>query len=164
MPGIRDKHRKTVIGIFTGEEFHIRKIKPTEFMQVIGAMPTETSPHLAAQLIAMEASMSKALKEKKDDPDFEKLVRDFYLSKGVTSPPIFFGGYDDCPEDHIHVDDLGDDQSILINAISEFSFGLTEFKKKMEQISLNQQSYLAGHAGEEVRETPDGNPANGNGV
>lgn len=163
MAGIRDKHRKTIIGVFTGEEFRIKKIKPTEFLQVIGAMPAETSPHLSAQLIAMEQSMSKALRDKKDDPNFEIIVRDFYLKNGVTSPPIYFGVYDECPEDHIHVDDLGDDQTVLINAIAEFSFGLAEFKKKMDQILVEQQSDLAGHGGPEVREASDGSSSNGDG-
>lgn len=164
MPGIRDKQRKTVFGIFTGEEFRIRKIKPTEFLQVIGAMPVETAPKLAEQLAAMERAMSKALREKKGDPGFEKLVRDFYLQNGVTSPPIFFGAYNDCPEDHIHVDDLGDDETLLVNAIAEFSFGLAEFKKKMEQILVEQQSDPARHGGAEVREATDGSPSNGNGA
>ncbi len=163
MPGIRDKHRKTVIGIFTGEDFQIKKIKPTEFLQVIGSLPAETSPTLSAQLAAMEQSMSKALRERKSEPGFENLVRDFYLKNGVVSPPIFFGGYNDCPEDHIHVDDLGDDQTILINAISELSFGMAEFKKKMEQILVGQQPDPSGHGGPEVREVADGSSTNGDG-
>jgi hypothetical protein len=152
MPGVRDKHRKVHVGVFTGEEFHLRKIKPTEFMEFFGTLPAENSDTLTAQLRLLGEKLNAAAQEKKSAED---LMR-FYLERGVMSPKIFFGPYDECPEDKIHVDDLSDDANALVNIISEFSFDFTGFKKKMEDLLQLQQSALAGPGGEAVQQTPNG--------
>lgn len=153
MPGIRDRHRRTVIGVFTGEEFRLRKIPPSEFMQEFGNMPTGASTALTDGLRLLAESLRSAAETK--DVETQAKLEQFYLERGVVSPKVFFGPYDDCPEDMIHVDDLSDDKNLLINEIAEWSFGMSEIKKKMGPFLQQQQRDSAGHPGEEVREIAD---------
>jgi hypothetical protein len=158
MANVRDKHRKKFFGVFTGEEFQIKKIKVSDFMQHLGALPAENTDTLTSQLKLIGEKIKDAAKDDTVSQDLQK----FYLEHGVVSPRIFFGPYDECPEDQIHFDDLADDAGGLINAIAEFSFDFSEFKKKMEQVLQQQQPDTPGHAGEEVRQITDGDASAGN--
>ncbi len=159
MPGIRDKHRKTYIGLFTGEEFHLRKIKPSEFMEFFGTLPAENSETLQDQLRALGEKMNSAAQEKVS----AEALTQFYLERGVSSPKIFFGPYDECPEDRIHVDDLSDDVNGLVSAIATFSFDFTGFKKKMEDLLQQQLAPGPGLGGEAVQQTANGAAPTGDG-
>jgi len=159
MPGIRAKHRKTYIGLFTGEEFHLRKIKPSEFMEFFGTLPAENSDTLQDQLRALGEKMNAAAQEKQSAEDLTR----FYLERGIASPKIFFGPYTECPEDQIHVDDLSDDVNGLVTAISTFSFDFTGFKKKMEDLLQQQLSPGPGLGGEAVQSAANGAAPAGDG-
>lgn len=157
---IRDAHRKTFVGLFTGQEYHLKKIRITEFLQYIGNMPAENSNTLQEQLKFIG---EKTREIGNDKMGAEELTR-FYLEHGVVSPKIFFGAYSDCPEDQMHYDDMGDDASMLVGAIAEYSFDFSGFKKKMELLLQQQQPGTPGHDSETIRAVTDGSPTDGNGA
>jgi hypothetical protein len=152
MAGIRDKHRKNFIGVFTGETFVLRRIRASEFMSYLGMLPGENSETLADQL----KSLGKRLDERAAEPGSGPDLLRFYLEHGVRSPKIFFGDYDDCPEDQIHVDDLSDDAESLVRAISDYSFDFSGFKKKMDELFQESNPVAAGPGGEALLPAPDG--------
>lgn len=152
MAGIRDKHRKSFLGIFTGETFVLRKIKASEFMAHLGMLPGDNSETLSEQL----KSLGKRLDERGADPAQAPDLLRFYLERGVRSPKIFFGEYDECPDDQIHVDDLSDDAESLVRAISDYSFDFSGFKKKMDELLRESGAPAAGPGGEALLPAPDG--------
>jgi hypothetical protein len=160
MAGIRDKHRKSFLGIFTGETFVLRRIRASEFMAHLGMLPGDNSETLSDQL----KSLGKKIEERSADPTGERDLTRFYLERGVRSPKIFFGDYDDCPDDQIHVDDLSDDAESLVRAISDYSFDFSGFKKKMDELLQKLKPASAGPGGEALLPAPDGAAPEGDGA
>lgn len=112
------KFYKVVTGLFTGQEFTIRKIRIKDYMVELGLLPVEIAESVSEQL----KKFADSLKEKtQHDPEAENRSVKFFLTRGVVSPKIWFGPESECPEDHILLDDLGSDSDVLVGQIINFS-------------------------------------------
>ncbi len=155
----RSKFRKIVESPFSGQEYEIVKISYSLFLQQIGTLPVETSKTLGEQL----AAAGEAIKSKTDeDPTFAPRLIQFYLETGIVSPRIFFGEFEDTPDDQINFKELGNDVNWLVETIMKFS-GEIGIKKKMGEISSGSGTDNPGHDSEAVREAPVGDSPEGNG-
>lgn len=119
----KSKFHKTVIGLFTGQEFTIRKIRIRDYMVELGILPIEVAESVSEQL----KKFADSLREKNaTDPEAEGRTIKFFLTKGVVSPKIHFGP--ECPSDSVAIEDLGSDVDFLVSQITNFSLEMPGLK------------------------------------
>lgn len=122
----KSKFRKELLGPFTGTQFTIRRVRFKEFVVAMGTLPVTTTSSVQEVL----ASLSE--KGANDNGETEDKISQFYASKGVIEPKLWFGAEQDCPEDSIYFEDLGGDFDYVVNEVIKFSHemvGLAEFEK-----------------------------------
>lgn len=143
----KDRFRKIVTSLSTGQEYLIRRISVRDYLATIGALPVGISESVQGRL----REISDALQERaKDDPDAERKTVEFAIKKGVLEPGIWFGDPSECPEDQIPFEDLGDDATFLASQICEFSFQFAGLKE-MDKFFRGSGAVATGSDGEAVR-------------
>ena len=127
----RDRFVKDVVSQYTGQTYKIRRINIFDFIKDMGVLPVATADPVKDEL---KSSMDQLAEIEKEDPEgFTNRAVTFYLSKGVIFPKIFFGDSDDCPEEEIALEDLGNDANFLVEHITNFSTKLSDdFIKNMD--------------------------------
>lgn len=122
----KSKFRKELLGPFTGTQFTIRRVRLKEFMASLGTLPMATTNSVQEVLASLRE------KTEGGDGETEAKITQFYASKGVIEPKLWFGAEQDCPEDSIYFEDLGGDLDYVVGEIIKFSHemvGLAEFEK-----------------------------------
>jgi len=143
----KDRFRKTITSLSTGQEYIIRRISVRNYLTTIGALPVGVAQSVQTQL----KELADSLRERaKDDPEAERKTVEFALKTGVVEPMIWFGDPATCPEDQIQFDDLGDDATFLASKVYELSFDFAGLKD-MEKFFRGTGAVAAGSDGEEIR-------------
>ena len=158
----RERFRKTVTSPFTGQEYAIRRIDVREYLREAGVLPIIVSDSVTVKL----QEISDTLKSNAaNNPDLERKLGEFTIKNGVVKdaehPGVWFGRYEDCPDDEIALVDLASDFGFLIGQICEFSFEMSGLKE-MEKFFRGTGAGNTGPRGEEVRPeavipAPEGN-------
>ena len=147
----RERFRKEVKSPFTGQDYLIRKIDVGEYLREAGVLPVSVASSVDEQLRKISDNLKS---NAQGDPEIERRLNELTLKSGIIKdadhPGVWFGKYEDCPEDEIPVDDLGSDKRFLINQISEFSFDMSGLKE-MEKFFRGTGARDSGPGSEEVR-------------
>ena len=122
----KSKFHKKVIGPYTGEEFIIRRVRMKEFMTTLGTLPLATSSTVQDVLTQLQERAKQA------DSDTENRIVQFYATKGVVSPKIWFGKEEECPESQIYFEDLGSDLDYVVTEVINYSHEMVGLKQFAE--------------------------------
>ena len=144
MPLEMERFKRTVASPFTGQEYEIVKVSQRELFEQLGLLPLI----LAASVGEEVKKISDALKEKLDSPEESKRAEKFLLERGVVSPKIWFGD-GECPAYQLPYDFMADDRYWLSTQVSNFAFGVGEFK--MDKFFRGADPGNPGPGGPEVR-------------
>ena len=134
------KFRKEVTAPYSGETFTIRRMRLREFMAEAGVLPFQISE-------AAEKAVELFRDKLKSDPAIEERITALTLKRGVVSPKIWFGADNECPDDQICYDDLGNDADWLSGQIVSYSFQMVD----LDNFFRGEQSAAAGSNGAEIQ-------------
>ena len=144
MPLEMERFKRTVTSPFTGQEYEIVKVSQRDLFEELGLLPLILAAPVGEEL----RKISDALKEKLDSPDESKRAEKFLLEHGVISPKIWFSD-GDCPAYQLPYGFMADDRYWLSTQISNFAFGVGEFK--LDKFFRNPDPGDPGPGGPEVR-------------
>jgi hypothetical protein len=108
---------REVVGPFTGITYKIRKLRAKELVNYMQGLPLTIAEPIKqdleqfAKTLDAEATKNPEIAEKSDQ----------YILRCVLSPKIHFGDPEQCPEDQVPFDYLGNDVDILIMNIIHLS-------------------------------------------
>jgi hypothetical protein len=108
---------RDVVGPFTGITFKIRKLRAKELVNYMQGLPLTIADPIKQDL----EQFAKTLDEKASEHPEIAEKSDQYILRCVLSPKIFFGNPEQCPEDEVPYDYLGNDIDILIMNIVHLS-------------------------------------------
>jgi len=138
-----NKFRKDVVAPFSGQRFTIRRVSIKEFLTGMGQVPMHLTKTVQEAL--------NDLKEKAEqDPEAERQVTQFYLTRGVVAPKVWFGSDGECPEGQICAGDLGGDGEYLVGEIIHWSYELAGLAD-MERFFRGTGAGPPGPDGQEIR-------------
>ena len=139
-----DRFKRTVTSPFTGQEYEIVKVSQRDLFEHLGLLPLIIASPVGEEL----SKVSDRLKEKLDDPEESNRAERFLLERGVVNPRIWFadGG---CPDGHLPHGYMADDRYWLATQISNFAFGVGEFR--MDKFFRGPDPGDPGPGGPEVR-------------
>jgi hypothetical protein len=133
---VANKLRETKLGPFTGITFEFRRVKLSDYMQVMKDLPFSFAPGTVAELDKLKDSIEKMSPAEQSDANARSLV--LFLQKGVTrmkypdedwsAPNIWYGDESQCPADQVIIADLGTDADLVAAEIAQFSFNLRGIK------------------------------------
>lgn len=132
----KSKFRKRVTGIYTGQDFTIQRVRLLDYMREIGAVPVGIDGSIRDLLTALQDHVAK----NGGNPETDEKTIKFFLGRGIIptkdevdgagvitwigTPGVWVGEADQCPDNHVHVSELGNDADFLVGQISAFSFSL----------------------------------------
>lgn len=140
-----ERFKRTIISPFTGQEYQIVKVSQRELFEELGLMPLILAAPVGEEL----KKVSDALKEKLDSPEESGRAERFLLKRGVIEPRIWFGLYEELPSGYLPYDMMADDRYWLSTQVSNFAFGVGEFK--MDKFFRGADPGDPGLGGPEVR-------------
>lgn len=143
----KSKFTRKHLGVFTGQEFIIRKLVPREYMRIVGSLPIEIADSVEERL----RQFTETVKEKMSDDKEAERINEWVLKYGVVEPKIYFGEYNGCPEDQVHHLDLGGDADGLMVAIVAFTFEMPGLMAALERFSKESDGDPLGPDGKEIR-------------
>ena len=139
-----ERFKRTVKSPFSGQEYQIVKVSQRDLFEHLGLLPLIIATPVGKELDAVRDSLTQKL----DDAEESQHAARFLLERGVLSPKIWFAD-GECPAGHLPYDYMGDDRYWVSTQISNFAFGVGEFR--MDKFFRGPDPGDPGPGGPEVR-------------
>lgn len=153
----RSRFEKKVVGMFSGQEYVLRRVSTAEYLRELGRLPVEPSETVLTKLneLAKETKDGKTI-----SPEDEEKTKRFWLGKGLKSPKVWFGDESKCPDDSLCYADLADEAIWLVREIADFSCDMRGLREQ-NPFFFGDGAADFGFGGEAVPQAANGAAAGG---